>query len=139
MIKDIKLIKKHLVDCVEIELPYPIKPNIMIKYITLIDDEESFFTGGRYVKMLNDKILLTNSGKSWAVPTLLKDKKGNILYKSRFFVKKDFEEEDENKDVKELKSIIHSQQEVIKKLSQQVKMKSEENSELKKMINKYQY
>ena len=135
MIKDIKLIKKHLENCVEIELPYPLESNIMIKYITLMDDEESFFTGGRYVRMLNDKILLSNSGKSWAVPTLLKDKKGNIIYESRFFVDKDFEKK-EDKDVKELKSIIHSQQEVIKKLSHQVKMKSEENSKLKIMINR---
>ena len=135
MIKDIKLIKKHLENCVEIELPYPLESNIMIKYITLIGNEESFFTGGRYVKMLNDKILLSNSGKSWAVPTLLKDKKGNILYKSRFFVAKDFEKK-EDKDVKELKSIIYSQQEVIKKLSHQVKMKSEENNKLKTIINR---
>ena len=42
----------------------------------------------------------------------------------------------EEKDVKELKSIIHSQQEVIKKLSHQVKMKTEENSKLKIMINR---
>ena len=135
MINDIKIIKKHLEGCVEIELPYPLESNIMIKYITLVDDEESFFTGGRYVRMLNEKILLSNSGKSWAVPTLLKDKKGNILYKSRFFVDKDFEKK-EDKHVKELKSIIHSQQEVIKKLSHQVKMKTEENSKLKIMINR---
>ena len=135
MIKDIKLIKKHLEGFVEIELPYPLESNIMIKYITLIDDEESFFTGGRYVRMLNEKILLSNSGKSWSVPTLIKDKKGNIIYKSRFFVDKDFEKKEE-KDVKELKSIIHSQQEVIKKLSHQVKMKTEENSKLKIMINR---
>ena len=135
MITDMTVIKKHLIDHVEIELPYPLESNIMIKYITLVDDEESFFTGGRYIKMLNDKILLSNSGKSWSVPTLLKDKKGNILYKSRFFVDKDFEKK-EDKDVKELKSIIHSQQEVIKKLSHQVKMKSEENNKLKTIINR---
>ena len=61
MIKDIKVIKEHLRGCSEIEMPYPLEGNIMIKYITLKDGEESFFTGGRYVRMLNDKILLSNS------------------------------------------------------------------------------
>ena len=40
---------------------------------------------------------------------------------------------------KELKSIINSQQEVIKKLSYQVKSKSEENGKLKMIINKLRW
>tara|TARA_B100000787_G_scaffold156560_1_gene132744 strand:+ start:25 stop:441 length:417 start_codon:yes stop_codon:yes gene_type:complete len=135
MIKDMKLIKEHLDNCVEIELPYPLEKNILVKYITLIDGEQSFYKGGRYVRMLNNKILLSNSGKSWAVPTVIKDKKGNIIYSSRFFVDKDFENKDD-KDIKELKSIINSQQDVIKKLSHQVKAKSEDNSKLLMIIQK---
>ena len=133
--KDIKLIQQHLEGCVEIEMPYPLKENILIKYITLKDGEESFYTGGRYVRMLNERVLLSNTGRSWSVPTLLRDKKGDIIYTSRFFVEKDFENK-EDKEVKELKSIINSQQEVIKKLSYQVKSKSEENGKLKMIINK---
>ena len=34
MIKDIKVIKKHLKDCSEIELPYPFEKEVYIKYIT---------------------------------------------------------------------------------------------------------
>jgi hypothetical protein len=135
MIKDMKLIKEHLDNCVEIELPYPLEKNILVRYITLLDGEQSFYTGGRYVRMLNNKILLSNSGKSWVVPTVIKDKKGNIIYTSRFFVDKDFENKDD-KETKELKSIIESQQEVIKKLSYQVKVKSEDNDKLKLIIHK---
>ena len=134
MIKDMKLIKQHLENCVEIELPYPLEKNVLVKYITLIDGEQSFYKGGRYVRMLNEKILLSNSGKSWAVPTVIKDKEGNIIYSSRFFVDKDFENKDD-KEITELKSIISSQQEVIKKLSHQVKVKSEENDKLKTYIH----
>ena len=133
--KDIKLIQQHLEGCVEIEMPYPLKENTLIKYITLKDGEESFYTGGRYMRMLNEKVLLSNTGRSWSVPTLLRDKKGDIIYTSRFFVEKDFENK-EDKEVKELKSIINSQQEVIKKLSYQVKSKSADNDKLKMIINK---
>ena len=35
MIKDINVIKKHLKDSSEIELPYPFEKEVNIKYITL--------------------------------------------------------------------------------------------------------
>jgi len=135
MIKDIEIIKQHLEKCVEIEMPYPLEENMIIKYITLKEGEESFYTGGRYIRMLNERILLSNTGRSWSVPTIIRDKGGDIIYKSRFFVDKDFENKDDE-DIKKLKSIINSQQEVIKKLSYQVKSKSEENSKLKTIIQK---
>ena len=139
MIKDIKVIKQLLEDHVEVELPYPFKEGIEIKYITMKDGEQYFSTGGRYVRMLNKKILLQNSGKSWSVPTEICNKQGDIVYKSRFFVHKDFDKEEDSKKVSELESIIESQQDVIKKLSQQVKMKAEENEKLKLYIqNKLQ-
>ena len=56
MIKDIKIIKQHLEKCVEIEMPYPLEENMIIKYITLKEGEESFYTGGRYIRMLNERI-----------------------------------------------------------------------------------
>ena len=133
--KDIKVIQQHLEGCVEIEMPYPLEKNVLVKYMTLKDGEESFYTGGRYMRMLNVKILLSNSGRAWSVPTLIRDKRGDIIYTSRFFVNKDFENKDD-KNIKELKSIINSQQEVIKKLSYQVKSKSEENNKLKMIIQK---
>ena len=133
MIKDKNVIKELLKEHVEVELPYPFKEGVMIKYFTMKDGEQFFSTGGRFVRMLNKKILLQNSGKSWTVPVEICDKKGDIIYKSRFFVHKDFEKK-EDKKVTELESIIKSQQEVIKKLSQQVKMKAEDNEKLKLYI-----
>jgi len=60
MITDIKVIKESLVDHVEVELPYPFKENTMIKYISLKDGEQYFSNGGRFIRMLNKKILLCN-------------------------------------------------------------------------------
>lgn len=134
MIKDIKVIKQLLEGHVEVELPYPFKEGVEIKYITMKEGEQYFSTGGRYVRMLNKKILLQNSGKSWSVPTEICNKQGDIVYKSRFFVHKDFDKEEDTKKVLELESVIESQQDVIKKLSQQVKMKAEENEKLKLYI-----
>ena len=133
MITDIKVIKESLVDHVEVELPYPFKENTMIKYISLKDGEQYFSTGGRYVRMLDKKVLLQNTGRARAVPTEICNKQGDIIYESRFFVHKDFEKEGNRKE-KELESVIKSQQDVIKKLSQQVKLKSEENEKLKMYI-----
>ena len=97
MITDIKVIKEALKDHVEVELPYPFKENTMIKYISMKDGEQFFSNGGRYVRMLNQKILLCNTGRSWAVPTEICDKGGNIIYRSSFFVHKDFENKDSDK------------------------------------------
>lgn len=133
MIKDKNVIKELLKEHVEVELPYPFKEGVMIKYFTMKDGEQYFSTGGRFVRMLNKKILLQNSGKSWTVPVDICDKKGDIIYKSRFFVHKDFEKENDKK-ISELESIIKSQQDIIKKLSQQVKIKAEENDKLKLFI-----
>jgi uncharacterized coiled-coil protein SlyX len=133
MIKDKNVIKDLLKEHVEVELPYPFKEGVMIKYFTMKDGEQFFSTGGRFVRMLNKKILLQNSGKSWTVPVDICDKKGDIIYKSRFFVHKDFEKENDKK-INELESIIKSQQDIIKKLSQQVKIKAEENDKLKLFI-----
>ena len=133
MIKDIKVIKKLLEDHVEVEIPYPFKEGVEIKYMTMKDGEQFFSTGGRFVRMLDRKILLQNSGKSWTVSVDICDKKGDIIYKSRFFVHKDFEKENDKK-ISELESIIKSQQDIIKKLSQQVKIKAEENDKLKLFI-----
>ena len=57
MIKDIKIIKEHLKDCAEIEIPYPFEKEVHIKYITMKDGEESFYLGGKYKALLNEKIL----------------------------------------------------------------------------------
>jgi len=136
MIKDISEIKKHLKECVEIELPYPFEKEVYIRYITLKDKEESFYLGGKYIRLLNDKILLSNGGKSWTVPINVKDKKGEIIYRSRFFVEKGFEKDKDTEEVIELKSIIKSQQDIIDKISNSLKIKSEENEKMKLILQR---
>lgn len=136
MIKDIKQIKEHLKGYAEIEFPFPFKKDVHIKYITLKDNEESFYIGGKYVKMLDNKILLCNNGRSWAVPISLKNKEGDIIYKTRFFIHKDFNKEKESTDVLELKSIINTQQEIIDKMAKSLKIKSQENEQMKQILLK---
>jgi len=136
MIKDISEIKKHLKECVEIELPYPFEKEVNIKYITLKDKEESFYLGGKFMRLLNDKILLSNGGRCWSVPINVKDKKGEIIYRSRFFVDKGFDKDKDTEEVIELKSIIKSQQDIIDKISNSLKIKSEENEKMKLILQR---
>jgi hypothetical protein len=136
MIKDISEIKKHLKECVEIELPYPFEKEVYIKYITLKDKEESFYLGGKYMRLLNDKILLSNGGRSWSVPINVKDKKGEIIYRSRFFVNKGFDKDKDTEEVIELKSIIKAQQDIIDRISNSLKIKSEENDKMKLILQR---
>ena len=136
MIKDISEIKKHLNECVEIELPYPFEKEVYIKYITLKDKEESFYLGGKFIRLLNDKILLSNGGRCWAVPINVKDVKGEIIYRSRFFVDKGFDKDKDTEEVIELKSIIKSQQDIIDKISNSLKIKSEENDKMKLILQR---
>ena len=121
MLKDIILIKKELEGFEEIEFPYPLKPGIIVKYITAKDDEESFFTGGKFVKMGNEKIYLTNGGPNWTVPIKVRDDECNIQYESRFFIPEKEEEEEIDKETKELHDTIEFQQSVIEKLTDQLK------------------
>jgi len=136
MIKDVSEIKKHLKDCVEIELPYPFEKEVHIKYITLKDKEESFFLGGKFIRLLNDKIVLSNGGMTWVVPINMKDIKGEIIYKSRFFVENDFDKEKDSGKIIELKSIIKTQQNIIDKISNALKIKSDENDKMKIILQR---
>ena len=136
MIKDIAVIKKHLKDCSEIELPYPFEKEVDIKYITLKDGEEYFSLGGKFIRLLNDKIVLFNSGSTWVVPINIKNKEGDIIYKTRFFVNKDFDKDKDTEEVIELKSVIKAQQEIIDKMSKSLKLKSDENEKMKIILQR---
>tara|TARA_B110000858_G_C17341534_1_gene266853 strand:+ start:67 stop:486 length:420 start_codon:yes stop_codon:yes gene_type:complete len=136
MIKDINEIKKHLKNCVEIELPYPFNKEVYIKYITVKGPEELFYLGGKFIRLLNDKIVLSNNGNTWTVPINLKNKQGEIIYKTRFFVEKDFNKEKDTDDNLELKSIIKTQQDIIEKLSKSLKLKSDENNKMKNILQR---
>ena len=136
MIKDINEIKNKLIDCSEIELPYPFEKEVHIKYITIKDKEEYFYLGGKYKKLLNDKIVLSNGAQTWTVPINIKDKKGEIIYKSRFFVDKHFDKEKDTSEVIELKSIIKAQQDIIDKITLSLKIKSDENEKMKIILQR---
>ena len=68
------------------------------------------------------KIFLSQSGKTWAVPTKIRDNNNFVLYNSRFFIHKDNLKKTEikKKEDKELEKIIESQQQVINKMTAQI-------------------
>ena len=106
--QDISEIKKELLGFEEIELPYQLNPSCSIKYITLKDDEEFFFTGGHFVRMGFDKMIIKKDKKTTSVPTVYKSPCGKILYRTRFFLLE--ESEGCLKDKKELAEAVEQVQ-----------------------------
>ncbi len=120
MIKDITIIKKHLKGCSEVDIDYPFKYGCLIKYITLKNNEESFFLGGKYIRMRNGSILLENGGKQWSVPLKIINKHGDETYRSRFFIENESENVSCEKDKQELEKIIKTQQHIINKMTEKI-------------------
>ena len=121
MTTNIETIREELNSHEEIEMPYLFDNDIHIKYITMKNNRSVFYRGGKYHRMGNEKIYLTNNGKMWSVPTVLRDKYGDIIYKSRFFIHKDSEDELERTSSElEMMHIIEKQQLIIKKLSNRI-------------------
>ena len=122
MIQDILIIKKHLIGCDEVELPYKFPRSCFIKYITLKggpDGDESFYIGGRFVRYKGEKMLLSNNGKEWSVPLHYKNSDGEITYRSRFFILNEENKECEE-DKRELQKVVVAQQNVIQKMTQKI-------------------
>tara|TARA_B000000460_G_C21378572_1_gene332799 strand:- start:251 stop:619 length:369 start_codon:yes stop_codon:yes gene_type:complete len=122
MITDINRIKEELKGFSQIEFPYNINKGCLVKYLTIKDNNEYFYLGGYFLRYGNDSLILNRSNQTWAVPKYIKDKKGNILYRSKFFIPND--ESVDSKEVKELKSIIVAQQKIIEKLTERLKQLS---------------
>jgi len=122
MITDINRIKEELKGFSQIEFPYNINKGCLVKYLTIKDNNEYFYLGGTFLRYGNDSLILTNSNQTWAVKKYIKDKVGNILYRSKFFVPND--DSVDSKEVKELKSIIKTQQNIIDKLAERLKQMS---------------
>ena len=91
------------------------------KYLTIKDNQEYLYKGGKFSRFGNDCLILTNGSNNWSVKKYVKDKDGNILYSSKFFIPTKEEDYNCSNDIKELKSIIKTQQDIINKLSYQVK------------------
>ena len=122
MITDINRIKEELKGFSQIKFPYNINKGCLVKYLTIKDNNEFFYLGGTFLRYGNDSLILTNSNQTWAVKKYIKDKGGNILYRSKFFVPND--DSVDSKEVKELKSIIKTQQNIIDKLAERLKQMS---------------
>ena len=119
MIKDISIIRKELDNFIEVSLPYDFKKNCLIKYITLKNNEESFYKGGRFQNLGNDCLILSNNSRTWSVPTCFRNKDGSIDYISRFFIEEN-EETTCDKEKKELQNTIQFQQSIIEKLTKKL-------------------
>ena len=125
--QDIHEIKKELKGFEEIDITFSLNTKCYLKYITIKEDSygnnEHFYKGGNFMKYGFDKIILKKDKKIWSVPTVYKDKDGNILYTSRFFLKNDEIEKLSEKSQKEYEQIILSQQMIIEKLTKLIKDK----------------
>jgi len=134
MIKDVSVILKELENYEEIEMPYNFNSNCHIKYITILKNgEESFFKGGKYVSRMNDDLLLDNGTKIWRVPIYLRDKEGEIIYKSRLFCKNSESicvDKDSKEEIEKLNKVVEYQQSIINKLSERLKLLEIQKNEL---------
>ena len=120
MSQNISFIRKELKSCEEVESPYDIKVGDLVKYITLKDGSEFFYTGGNYVKMGDNKILLKSGVSTIYVPLTFPNPDGTIFYRTRLFVENK-ESECGGKENEEYEKIIHAQQQIIEKMNLQMK------------------
>ena len=132
MIKDITKIHRELQGFHEIELPYEFPPQIHIKYITLKDEEESFYIGGMYQSMGHNCLFLKHKSKTWKVPLYLYTKQGQIRYTTRLFIpdKTDPHQGIQETDIAELQATVDYQQTIIERLTETLKDKEDLQKEL---------
>jgi len=132
MIKDISKIREYLNGYVEVEMPYEFTKNSEIQYITCeLDDEgniscDSFYPNCKFLRRCNDIILLESNKLMKRVPIYKRDKEGNIIYQSRFFIPEEKEDDlDEliecEDDKRELLKTIEYQQSIIEKCTERIK------------------
>ena len=133
MLKDINKIRKELEGYDEVELPFDFPLGTHIKYITLIDNEEAFFTGGKYVKLGMDRIYLSSGGPNWSIPIKIRDDHSNVIYTSRFFAPK--QEKIVPKYTVHLQKVIESQQSVIDKMTEIIKKDKQKIQYYEKILN----
>ena len=138
MSQDLTFIKQELTNCEEFTSPFDIDINSHVKYITLKDKQEYFYTGGTYVGMTDNKIILQTEKTKLYIPLTIKHPDGTILYKTRLFVVNDDEEiELPDKTKQHYESIIKSQQSIIDKMSQQIHQLKKLNDTQNEKLSKY--
>jgi len=119
MSQDISFIKKTLKGHVEVDSPFDLRYNDIVSYITLRDNEEYFHTGGNYIRMGDNVIILKDNGKIRNVPLSVLDKGGNVLHKTRIWCKEN--DTVSYKSRKEYEEIIYAQQSIIEKMTKNIK------------------
>jgi len=145
MIKDISKIREYLDGYVEVELPYDFNKDESIQYITCEYDKEgniscdSFYPNCKFIKRCNDILIIEYNKLIKRVPMYKRDKEGNIIYQSRFFIKEEGDElkECEN-DKNELLKTIEYQQSIIEKCSERIKTLELDKHETYDKISTYE-
>jgi len=134
MTTDLSKIRLSLKNCEEVVLPYKFPYKCWIKYITAKGEDEAFYEGGEFIRMGHHRLILVNQGRQIYAPTCVRSDDGEILYKSRFFIdpKKTTEcisKGDKKK--RELEKVVSTQQRVLQKMSQQLKILEDKAHEIK--------
>lgn len=117
--ENISVIQKELEGFSEVKLPYPFKPGDTIKYITLYDETEKFYFGGNFVKMGQERIVLSHGGKQWSFQTKIRDDQNDVIYISRIFLKQS-KQSMEGGSQKNLQKTVEAQQLVIEKMTHMI-------------------
>lgn len=140
MSQDLTFIRNELKGFKEVDSPFDLKKGKYVKYITIKDGEEYFYTGGKYKRMGDNKIFLEAKPSSCILQ--IKDKMGNVTYSTRIFTEDD-ELETCNKDKEEYEKIIETQQRIIETMTEKIKNHSivineayEKNKKYEEIIKK---
>jgi len=136
MSQDLSFIKKELSTCEEFTSPFDIDIESHVKYITLKDRQEYFHTGGKYIGMIDNKIILKTQKNKIYVPLTIQNPDGTILYKTRLFVMDDIVVPSKKRD--EYQSIINAQQSIIETMTTTIATLSEKNNDYKETQVKYE-
>ena len=153
MIKDLTKIRELLRDYIEVEMPYDFNKGCDIQYVTCgLDSEgnidinaESFYPKCKFIRRCNDILIVDFNGQPKNVQIYRRDKIGNIIYKSRFFIlENDTEKSNQigggksKEDINELKDTIEYQQSIIEKLTERVKHVEVQKHEVQEKISTYE-
>jgi len=154
MIKDLTKIRELLTDYVEVEMPHDLDKGCDIQYVTCsLDSEgnidisnESFYPNCKFIRRCNDNLIVESNGLTKYVPIYRRDKVGNIIYKSRFFILEENEDGivdnqmggGKKEDIRELKDTIEYQQNIIEKLTERIKYVEIEKHDIQEKISTYE-
>ena len=147
MIKDLTIIREHLVGFAEVEMPYDFVNDCPIHYITCSIDsdgnvsDESFYPDFKFSRRCNDILILEDKAFTRRVPICRRNKDGKIIYQSRFFIPETIEDVamvGGGKSNQDSEDKISYQQEIIEKLIERVKEVEIQNHELSETISTYE-